>query len=387
MIRIAWKLVDYYRWTGGANYFRNLAEALFALPDRIIDPVLIGNPANPPPPLNRCTFMPLPQRPRFWPAKIRERIDRKIMHNGGYFAASLLANDIRLLSHDQWLGLSSPVPALCWIPDFQHRRLPQFFSAKEIKSRNATFAAMAANAQAIVLSSEDARRDFICFYPQAAPKTYILPFVVSVPAAETLPAANALLERYGIAEPFFHLPNQLWVHKNHGLVVDALRILASRGLCPLVISTGLTEDYRNQGFFDSLSKRIAQAGLADRFRFLGLVPYPDMTGIMRRSLAVINPSLFEGWSTTVEEGKSMGKTLILSDLAVHREQAPERALYFDPRDPEALASHMLEVIEFFDPDLEKQELERASASLPGRIQQFALTYQNMVLDVIDRHRR
>ena len=54
--------------------------------------------------------------------------------------------------------------------------------------------------------------------------------------------------------------------------------------------------------------------------------------IMRRSLAVLQPSLFEGWSTTLEEARSIGKRTIVSDIAVHREQDLHTAMYFRPRD-------------------------------------------------------
>jgi hypothetical protein len=36
---------------------------------------------------------------------------------------------------------------------------------------------------------------------------------------------------------------------------------------------------------------------------------------------------------TVEETKSIGKTIVLSDIPIHREQAPASALYFDPSTP------------------------------------------------------
>jgi len=58
---------------------------------------------------------------------------------------------------------------------------------------------------------------------------------------------------------------------------------------------------------------------------------------MRASAAVLNPSLFEGWSTTVEAAKAVGVPLLLSDLRVHREQAPENALFFDPGNVDEMA--------------------------------------------------
>jgi glycosyltransferase involved in cell wall biosynthesis len=62
--------------------------------------------------------------------------------------------------------------------------------------------------------------------------------------------------------------------------------------------------------------------------------------LLRASLALVNPSQFEGWSTSVEEAKSFGVPMILSDLDVHREQAGGTASYFGVNDPAALADHL-----------------------------------------------
>jgi hypothetical protein len=56
---------------------------------------------------------------------------------------------------------------------------------------------------------------------------------------------------------------------------------------------------------------------------------------------MINPSRFEGWSTPIEEAKAFATPLILSDLAIHREQAPD-ALFFDPMSPPHIAQILLE---------------------------------------------
>jgi glycosyltransferase involved in cell wall biosynthesis len=55
-------------------------------------------------------------------------------------------------------------------------------------------------------------------------------------------------------------------------------------------------------------------------------------------VALINPSNFEGWNTTVEEAKASDVPIILSNLDVHREQGSDRAFYFDPKSPEQLAN-------------------------------------------------
>ena len=58
---------------------------------------------------------------------------------------------------------------------------------------------------------------------------------------------------------------------------------------------------------------------------------------MRASAVIIQPSRFEGWSTSVQDAKALGRPLICSDISVHREQAPEAKGFFSPDDSQELA--------------------------------------------------
>jgi glycosyltransferase involved in cell wall biosynthesis len=66
--------------------------------------------------------------------------------------------------------------------------------------------------------------------------------------------------------------------------------------------------------------------------------------LMKNAQAVIQPSLFEGWSTVVEDAKALYQTLIVSDIAVHQEQLEQKAYYFPPNDYVTLAHKMTEVM-------------------------------------------
>lgn len=384
MIRVAWQVPNSPEWIGGLNYFINLANAIFSVPDRGIEPVLLGSTKGLPEPLGSCIGLAYPGTPvgRWNPWCIVDGLYRRWFESGGALARYLKQHNIDLLSHGQILGRRSPVPAMCWVPDFQHVHLPSFFAEKDIAQRNKMHTDIAARAQAVVLSSEDARQDFLAQYPVAVEKTYVLRFVATMPEFQNMPKLSDVLKRYGIHEPYFHIPNQLWAHKNHIVVVEALKILLSRGCCPLVVSTGQTNDYRNTTFFAKLKKQVGTYGLEDRFRFLGLTPFADMSMLMRGAIALINPSLFEGWSTTVEEAKSLGKRLLLSDIRVHREQNPDRGVFFDPHSPEELAETMISAMHDFSAEEELVCVEKAKSQLQQRIVAFGKAYQNIVLKVI-----
>jgi glycosyltransferase involved in cell wall biosynthesis len=105
---------------------------------------------------------------------------------------------------------------------------------------------------------------------------------------------------------------------------------------------------------------------------------------MYHSLALINPSLFEGWSSTVEEAKSLGKMILLSDIPVHREQNPQRSLFFGCNDPRELADALIQVQKRYDPGEEHKAKEQARAVLPMRRDEFYRTYEQIVLEIISK---
>ena len=52
--------------------------------------------------------------------------------------------------------------------------------------------------------------------------------------------------------------------------------------------------------------------------------------LMKYAQAVIQPSLFEGWSTVIEDAISLQVPVIASNLPVNIEQLGDRGVYFDP---------------------------------------------------------
>jgi glycosyltransferase involved in cell wall biosynthesis len=300
-----------------------------------------------------------------------------------------LREDRELLKHhiDAQFMFQNPgnvrqVPTATWIPDFQHLYFPEFFTKDELEIRSRSYADAALRTQIVVLSSEHALNDLKKVAPDAVIKARVLRFVAHVKPdiyeLDSLQVAN----HYHLPLKFFFLPNQLWQHKNHRIVLQALAI-ASKQIPELtVVCAGGTYDYRNPNYFDAVLNDMATLGLQSNFRILGRIPRSSIYPLMRQSLAVLQPSLFEGWSTTVEEVKSVGKSIILSDIPVHREQKPPRALYFDPQNPHELANHLsalhVEKAPGADIELENQ----ARADLPVRIEKFAQTFNKIITEMV-----
>jgi glycosyltransferase involved in cell wall biosynthesis len=137
-----------------------------------------------------------------------------------------------------------------------------------------------------------------------------------------------------------YLPNQFWAHKDHLTAFKALAQLRQRGVDLPLVCTGLEEDRRNPEHFAQLMRYLSENGIDGAVRCLGLVPRNDQIEIFRHASVVIQPSLFEGWSTVVEDTKTVGRPIIATDLSVHREQLKgyDRAWHFRPSAAEELAA-------------------------------------------------
>ena len=376
-------------WLGGVSYFRNLIGALLDRENRLIEPIILTarNAADPLlaelPTVERAQLSSLTRGSARW---FMRKCIQKLANADPLLEHDLIAHRIDVLSHSVHLGKRARVPVIAWIPDFQHRRLPEFFPESERRARDKHFHWLCHNAARIILSSHAAYQDLVDFHPSAVDKVRVLHFVASVPEPASLPSHQSLADKYGITEPYFLLPNQFWAHKNHLVVIEALAVLKRQAKSIVVLATGNTHDYRQPDHFPRLQARVAQLGLEREYRPLGIVTYGDLMGLMWHSIAVLNPSKFEGWSTTVEEAKSMGKAVILSDLPVHREQAPPGGSYFEPDDAETLGRLLLQHRAAREDHAHIAREQEARGRLKQRRSEFARRYEEIVLECLAERR-
>lgn len=147
------------------------------------------------------------------------------------------------------------------------------------------------------------------------------------PAPLTQPARN----RGGRQEPTYFEPE---VRKR------AIRHAVRSNPQLVVVFTGSLHDPRSPKHLDKVLGMIHTLDIHDNWRVLGLIPKRDQVALLKEATTVIQPSLFEGWSTIVEEARLLNKRLIVSDIDVHREQAWDDVIFFDPHDARTLADAM-----------------------------------------------
>ena len=241
----------------------------------------------------------------------------------------------------KFFGRCLQQPAIAWFPDLQHRRMPQMFGWLAWWRREIGFRQQLRHDRTILLSSKDALNDCEKYYPQSKGRARVLRFPAVIEAKDFATDPKSVLSQYQIPDRFIYLPNQFWRHKNHALVIEALGILRRRGSDVRVVATGNPSDPRDPTIYPRLMSRLNELGATSMFQVLGIMPRSHVIALLRTCSALINPSVCEGWSTGVEEAKMLGVPMLLSDIAVHREQAGVVATYFDVGDPATLADFLV----------------------------------------------
>jgi glycosyltransferase involved in cell wall biosynthesis len=266
--------------------------------------------------------------------------------------------------------------------DLQHKYLTQFFSTEDIQGRDSWFSTVADRAGTIVLNSKAAESDLHKFFSASIGKTQVLCFK-TVPMPRWFEGEPILVQQeYSLPDKFFLISNQFWQHKNHLMVFKALNLLKQDGIYPVVVCTGHIYDNRKPDHSDIILQSIHKLGVSQQVYLLGLIPKFDQIQLMRRASAIIQPSLFEGWSTLVEDARLLGKSIILSNLPVHIEQNPPNSAFFECDSPEHLAKLMGEWWEklYPGPDLEREAIAIETASI--EVREFGHRFLEIARDVI-----
>lgn len=232
---------------------------------------------------------------------------------------------------------------LAWIPDFQEKYLKEMFSSKGLDSRSRVQNRLVLKNIPIVFSSHDSENDFHKFFPKAKNKTFVLQFAVTHPDFSN-EDINKLKNKFGVKGDYFFCANQFWKHKNHLFLFKSYKkYLDKGGQCQLVCS-GELRDYRDKKYADSIRTFIQENKLEEKIKILGFIERTEQLCLMKNSYALIQPSLFEGWSTTVEDAKKLNKFIFLSNLRVHIEQNPKNVCYFDPHNEDELCDMFLNTV-------------------------------------------
>lgn len=287
----------------------------------------------------------------------------------------LLMNGI---NDDRYLTVS-------YIYDLQHKHMPELFKKKELSKRDRYFRRMLSCYDFAFTQSYDTKNDLIKNYGEIANDVYVM---YAYPhKIDTIDNTDLdIYSKYGIDLPFFMVCNQFWIHKNHRVVFDALEILYDKGIKDvMVVCTGDTNDYRDPRYFSNIKKHIDMLRCRDNIKILGYIDKEDQVCLLKHSISLIQPTLFEGnpGGGSVVDAMAYGVPCIVSDIPVNLEIPKcfrvDTTVFFEKEDASSLALCMEQAIAHHHPEKRyKNELDYAG---------FYTEYDKTISDMVKRKKK
>lgn len=277
-----------------------------------------------------------------------------------------------------WSGMFK---CISWYPDFQHIHYPNYFTKEEFEGREKLCRQLAASKQPIVLSSHDAKNDFKRYHPNLK-NIYVVPFVSYIePELRSITHELELqvLNKYDLnLQSYICISNQFWQHKNHVVVLKAIEALNLKypDFNYKFVFTGEPRDYRNPDYFGQLMELFNKPAVKQMTNILGFIDRTEQLVVMKNSKFIIQPSLFEGWGTVVEDAKVLDKLILLSDIPVHHEQMNENCVLFNPNDPEELADKIVEMSKIVHVD----DIEKGIKDMYTRAKEYSKEFRQLLED-------
>ncbi len=212
----------------------------------------------------------------------------------------------------------------------------------------------------VLADSEATRADLVARYGTPAEKvTVAYPGYDEHLAPVRDPAAIAAVKaRYGIEGDYFLYLGTLQPRKNLARLIDAFAALQPE---TLKSETCLVLAGRRGWLYGDLFERVRRYGLEGRILFPGYISEADKPALLSGALALVFPSLYEGFGLPVLEAQACGCPVVCSTAASLPEVAGEGALLVDPLDVAGWAEAMARMAT--DPDLRADLVERGFANL------------------------
>lgn len=330
-------------WMGGIIYLLNLVKTLDFLDDEKKPEIIVfyrpdleeqvQGISYPYLSLHKWNFPPV------WKGSLRSWLKGRNVFYDGLIRTEKV--DVLYPAWDFPVRNRGEVKIIAWYADLQHKYYPEFFSKQNILQRNIRLKLMLRNADDLVVSSEAVKQDFHRFYRVRKDMNMPVYHFVSILDPLSDEIFGDIRKKYDLPEDYFLVSNQFHKHKNHRVVLQAMAEMKRKGKIIHMAITGKFPSASDSPYLAELHELIEKNGLEGQISMLGVIPRTEQLLIMKHARAVVQPSLFEGWSTVIEDAKSLQVPVIAAALPVNKEQLEEKGTYFDPHDPEQLGSLLM----------------------------------------------
>jgi len=228
------------------------------------------------------------------------------------------------------------------ILDLLYHHFPQQADYKVKLYQNFLEERAAMGAKFIITISRFCARDISRRLGVAEKRIAVTPLGVS-PSLSQYKIATAYKSDQVPGNPFFLYVGNSRPHKNLGVLLEAFSRWDRRNVNLVVVGSDIHSRYRELERLKNLAK---QKNLGDRLIFKKGVSDRELADLYQHAVALLQPSIFEGFGLPILEALLLGCPVICSDIPVFHEVAGPCAVYADPCCPGDWAKKFEEVVQW-----------------------------------------
>lgn len=272
-----------------------------------------------------------------------------------WWRSSRMTRDIERLV-DIYHGLSNELPygihrcktkKIVTIHDLIFEFYPEQYASHDVAIYRKKFRYAATIADRVIATSESTRQDIAAVYGIDEQKISVCyqscdeRFFTCATAAQK----QTVRERYGLSRPYFLSVGSLIERKNLLRICEALSLLPAGSVTDLVVIG------KGKGpYVDAVRQLVQSKKMTSRVHFLedqfpGESIYRDLPVLYQSAIALVYPSIKEGFGIPVLEAMASGIPVITSNQSSLPEVGGEAARYVDPTNAEAIAGEMRMIIQ------------------------------------------
>ena len=202
------------------------------------------------------------------------------------------------------------IKTLLTIHDAQYLTYPEYFGAIKLAYLRNRVPSAVRRATAVATPSDYVRKTLTDSFAVPAEKIFVVRHGLEPDIGQGATSEAELRNKFGLgSSQILFLPAITHPHKNHEFVLRMLSSAWKDTSIKLVMAggSGLGEARVNE--------LISELGLGDRALRIGRVGAPDRDGLIKMSVALVFPSLYEGFGAPALEAMALGTPVIASNCA------------------------------------------------------------------------
>jgi glycosyltransferase involved in cell wall biosynthesis len=245
-----------------------------------------------------------------------------------------------LVSASSLVGLHLRIPFVAIVYDVMYRYYPdcaEYSLGKRIV-RDVLTKKLARHAALTVVDSEKSKDDLVTFYKLDPARIRPIPLCPPPHVEGDVPesAVRRVVARYRLPDHFLFYPAQLWDHKNHKRLFEALVRLRDRHETEVpVVLVGSKRETGHLVLGD-----IKAMGLESQIFYLGYVDDDELVALYKAATALVFPSFGDYTNIPVLEAMALGTPVVCSNLFAMPEQLGGAGLLFDPFNVDDMAEQI-----------------------------------------------